>query len=331
MMRRAGLLALAFAGAVQAAPCDRGCLQALADRVLDSMAAGDASTLPLAQPYAATENSVPSAPVMMAAWRSVSAAPRRFYAIDAVSQQVFIVASVDEGARPTLLWGRLRAAGGRLAEIELYENRSRGQGGYQFGGEGPANFPAAWTAAVAADRLPSRHVLLGHGRAIFDSRRRALPAAPGCVLMENGKVVEEHPEVAAEVAGGAAPPAGETKRVNIPCGLPPQRPTDAKARTEIVDELQGIVVSQGVVHGVAEPMIVTTPAESAFVPEQILAPYAAMLKKQQASGRYGAPALKPMPASAAAAEVHRVYDGQVQGQLLLVNLGAPGSRSPWAP
>jgi hypothetical protein len=54
-----------------------------------------------------------------------------------------------------------------------------------------------------------------------------------------------------------------------------------------------------------------------------------MLRKQQATGKYTQPALRAMPATAAAAEVHRIYDGQVQGQLLLVNIGAPGSHSPW--
>jgi hypothetical protein len=33
--------------------------------------------------------------------------------------------------------------------------------------------------------------------------------------------------------------------------------------------------------------------------------------------------------TAATAEPHRTYDGKLQGLHLLVNLGAPGSRSPW--
>lgn len=310
--------------------CDRACLSALADQLLDTMVAHDPARLPLATRYAATENSVPAAPTMMTAWRSVTAVKDRFYAIDAASQQVFLVVGLAEGPNDTLLWGRLKVQQRRLAEIELYENRSRAQGGYQFAGNGPAHFPKPWSELVDAARVPPRATLQTHAKAIFAGRGATLPAAPGCVLMENGKVVEEHAEVAAEVSGSAAPAVADGGMVPIPCGLPPQRPTDPKARADIVDEVQGVVVAMATVHGSAQPMVVSTPTESAFVPDQILAPYAAMLKKQQASGRYTAPALRPMPATAAAAEVHRLYDGRLQGQLLLVNLGAPGSHSPWS-
>lgn len=329
------LALLLLAGSAHAtstpAACDRVCLKGLADQLLDSMVAHDPSKLPLTQPYAATENSVPSALNMMAAWRTTTAAPAsgRFYVIDPVSQQVFLVVSVKEGGNDTFLTGRLRAQDGRLAEVELYQNRSRGQGGYQFGGAGPANFPSAWTVPVERSRIPDRMTLLQHGQSVFNAGLKNLPAANGCVLMENGKVVEEHAEVAAEVAGGPPPKADANGMVPIPCGMPPERPTDPLARTSIVDEVQGIVVTQATVHGTAQPLIITTPTESAFVPDQILAPYMTMLKKQQGSGKHNAAAIRPLPATAAAAELHRVYDGKVQGQLLLVNIGAPGSRSPW--
>lgn len=117
--------------------------------------------------------------------------------------------------------------------------------------------------------------------------------------------------------------------VPVPCGNPPNRPTDKHARTTIIDEEQGVVVSMAVVHGVAEPYLVTNPTESAFVPSALLQPYVDMLKQQQSSGRYAAPAVRPLPATAAVAEVHRIYDAKLQGLHLLVNLGAPGSRSPW--
>jgi hypothetical protein len=117
--------------------------------------------------------------------------------------------------------------------------------------------------------------------------------------------------------------------VPVPCGNPPNRPTDKYARTTIVDEEQGVVVSMAVVHGVAEPYLVTNPTESAFVPRSLLQLYADMLNKQQSSGRFKAAAVRPMTATAAVSEVHRVYDGKLQGLHLLVNLGAPGSKSPW--
>lgn len=335
----AGLLAAsvgmstgAAAQAQDGAACDRACLKGLADKVLDSMTAHDPSTLPLAREYAATENSVPAALNMMVAWQTAGAVTDRFYVIDPVSHQLFLVATLAEGPYATLVYGRIKAQGNRIAEVELYENRARGQGGFQYSGKGLANMPREWTAQVGRERLPTRAALLKEGRAVFDSRLKGVPSAPACVLMENGKVVAEHAEVAQAVGGGApgeGPAANADGSVPIPCGTPPARPTDPKARVEIVDELQGIVVSQAVVHGITEPYLATTPTESAFVPSQIHAPYRKMLDEQKRAGKNTAPALKAMEATGAAVEIRRVYDGKLQGQHLLVNLGAPGSRSPW--
>lgn len=316
--------------ALQAQACDRACLQDLSDQLLDSIAARDPSKLPLAADYAATENSTPSAPNMMVAWRTATAVQGRFYVIDTVSQQVLVMATLQEGSYATLLYGRIKAQQGKIAELELFENRSRGQGGFQYSGEVLKGLPAAWTAPVAAERLPTRAALLQHGRSIFNNKLKAMPAAGTCVLMENGTVVAEHADVAQAVSGGAAPQnVNADGTVPIPCGIPPMRPTDRLARTDIVDEVQGIVVSQSVIHGEAEPYLATNPAESAFVPYQVLAPYSKMLAEQKRSGKFVMPALRPMAATGAVMEVHRVYDGKVQGQHLLVNLGAPGSRSPW--
>lgn len=338
---RLAALALTVASAsiaAQAQPvgaCDRACLAGLADQLLNAMAAHDPSHLPLGQTYRATENSIPAALGMMTAWRTVTGVKGRYYVIDPASHQLFLMASVAEGANDTFLYGRIKVAGRQLSEVELFENRSRGQGGFQYGAEGPANLPAEWTSPVGPERLPTRAALLAAGRAVFDDRLDSPPASPDCVLMENGKVVAEHPEVAQAVSDASqAHKAGKAFRPNpdgtipIPCGAPKPRPTDPAARTEIVDELQGLVVSQGVVSGVVEPYLATSPTESAFVPDQILGPYAAMLEKQRAGPPHG-PAVSAARATAAAAEVHRIYDGKLQGQMLLVNLGAPGGRSPW--
>jgi hypothetical protein len=323
-----GIASSAHAQAQGTAQCDRACLKGLADKVLDSMVAHDPSKLPLAREYAATENSVPAALNMMVAWQTAGAVTDRFYVIDAVSHQLFMVATVAEGPYATLLYGRMRVQGDRIAELEIFENRSRGQGGFQYGGKALANMPREWTTVVGRERLPGRATLLKQGRAIFDSRQKALDAAASCVLMENGKVVAEHAEVA-QAVGGTPGKVNADGSVPIPCGAPPQRPTDSKARVEIVDEVQGIVVAQAVVHGVTEPYLATTPTESAFIPNQILAPYHKMLEQQKRSGKNTSPALKTMAATGAVVEIHRVYDNKLQGQHLLVNLGAPGSRSPW--
>ena len=314
-----------------AAPsCDRPCLTGFADKLVASIVAHDPTNLPLSPVYAATENSVPSALGMMVIWRTATAAKSRYDVIDPESAQVFLITTISEGPNDTLLFGRLKIRGNLIAEIELYTNRSRGQGGFQFDPDGPAHFPTAWTIPIGPERRASRAQLLEAGRSIFDTSVPAPDVAPGCVIMENGKVVAENPEVLEHIGPTQNNPAvNPDGTVSVPCGNPPNRPTDKQARTTIIDEEQGVVVSLAVVNGIAEPYVITHPTESAFVPDALLQPYVAMLKKQQASGKFMDPAIREMSATAVTAELHRIYDGKLQGLHLLVNLGAPGSRSPW--
>ena len=320
--------------------CDRPCLKGFADKLVASIVAHAPASLPLSRAYAATENSVPSALGMMVIWRTATAAKSRYYVIDPESAQVFLITTLSEGPNDTLLFGRLKLQGNLIAEIELYTNRSRGQGGFQFDPDGPAHFPTAWTAPIGPERRASRAQLLEAGRSIFDTSVPAPEVAPGCVIMENGKVVAENPEVLKHIGPTqndtpkvkdekANPVVNSDGTVSVPCGNPPNRPTDKQARTSIIDEEQGVVVSLAVVNGIAEPYVITHPTESAFVPDALLQPYVDMLKKQQASGKFTGPAIREMSATAVTAELHRIYDGKLQGLHLLVNLGAPGSRSPW--
>jgi len=316
-----------------AAPaCDRACLKGFADELVASIVAHDPASLPLSRVYAATENSVASALGMMVIWRTATAAKSSFYVIDTESAQVFLITTISEGPDDTLLFGRLQIQNRLITEIEIYTNRSRGQGGFQFDPDGPAHFPSAWTLPVGPERRASRAQLLEAGRSIFDPSLKAPDVAPGCVIMENGKVVAENPEVLKHIGptqNDAHPAVNPDGTVPVPCGNPPDRPADKHARTSIIDVEQGIVVSLAIVHGIAEPYVITHPTESAFVPDSLLQPYVGMLTKQQASGAFTAPAIRQMPATAVTAELHRIYDGKLQGLHLLVNLGAPGFRSPW--
>jgi len=88
-------------------------------------------------------------------------------------------------------------------------------------------------------------------------------------------------------------------------------------------------VSIAVATGIAEPHLITTPTESALVPNSLLQPYTDMLGKQQTSGRFTEPALRPMPATNVTAQLIRVYDGKIQGLHMLPNLGPTGFHSPW--
>lgn len=328
-----GLLAASAAAPAADAPCDRSCLAGLADALVASLVAHSPAAVPLASQYLATEEGQPAALPMMTLWRTVTGAKNKFYVIDPVSAQVFLIVTLAEGANDTLLFGRLKADGAKLSQIELYADRSRANGGFQFDGNGAANFPAAWTLQLKPGQRASRAELLKAGLSIFDSGVEGPVPAAGCVLMENGKVVGEDPQVLKSISSSNTDvsklPRNADGTVQIPCGVPSDRPTDRQARTDIVDEQQGIVVSLAVVNGMVEPYVITNPTDSAFVPLSMLSAYTGMLKKQQDSGSYAAPALRPMPASLAVAELYRIYDGKLQGMMMLQNMAPVGAGSPW--
>jgi len=315
------------------APCDRVCLGAIGEQFIASIAAKDPSRVQRTRTYAATENGVASALEMMTIWRTATGAQKSHFIIDTPSQQVFVIAAIGEGSGDALLFGRLKAEGRLVSEIEFYTNRSRGDGGFAFDAKGLAQLPAPWTDVIAPARLPTRARLQELGRGIFDMSIAGPPDSVSCDIVENGQIVGEDPEILLALAPPEAvkgrnmtPRADGT--VTVPCGTPPERPTDPKARV-IVDEQSGIALGLATIDGATQPYLVTKPTLSAFVPFAILAPYAKKLREQEASGKYTAPALRSMPATATVAHVIRVYDGKLQAMHLLVHLGPPGSHSPW--
>lgn len=326
-----GAHAAPSASSPAAAACDRNCLSQAADQVLSSIVAHDPGKLPLARYYRATENGVPAALPMMTIWQTVSRADNRYYVIDPVTQQLFLLANLTEGQHHSLLFGRIKLEEGKVSEIEFYVDRSRSDAGFVFDPVALGRLPAAWTAKVAASRLPTRAQLLEAGKSIFDVSIEGPPPAEACRMMENGAPVAEDAEVLQYVGGGAPTlPLNPDGSVPIPCGAPPIRPTDPDARTDIVDEVQGIVVSFGTITGYAQPYLITHPTTSAFVPVSLGQPYQDLLKAQRASGKYGKqPEIAPMLASITVAQMHRYYDGKLQGMHLLEKIGPVGGRSPW--
>jgi hypothetical protein len=151
--------------------------------------------------------------------------------------------------------------------------------------------------------------------------------------MENGRIVGENPEVLKSIMNGKVDISllqrNDDGTVQIPCGVAPDRPTDKNARADIIDEQQGIVISLAIVEGMVEPYLATTPTDSAFVPNSMLSSYVTMLRQQQLSGKYTSPALRPLPASLAVAELYRIYDGKLQGMMMLQNMAPSGAKSPW--
>jgi hypothetical protein len=304
------LLALATSAQGGTPACNRECLNSLADRLIASLATHTPGSLPLAATYAATEEGQPAALPMMTLWRTVTATRNPYYIIDPMTEQIFLIVTISEGANESLLYGRIKSPNGQLSEIELYTNRSRANGGFQFDAAGSMNFPDAWTVPVEQSRRASRAELLQAGRSIFDTGVPSPAIASTCVLMENGKIVWENPDVLKSIAPVsldiARIPRNPDGTVQIPCGSPPERPTDKNARTNIIDEERGIVVSFATVYGMVEPYPVTDPTGSAFVPNSMLGAYTQMLKKQRDLSQYTRPSLQAMPAALTVAELYRI-------------------------
>jgi hypothetical protein len=328
-----GLAAVCAGVHAQQVSCDRACLSSHADTLLDSMVSHTIAKLPLNAEYAATADGQPAGLPMMTLWRTVTSVKNKYYVVDPTSSQIFLIATLSEGPNDALLFGRLKVMDNKLSEIELYTDRSRANGGFQFDAAGSANFPVAWTTTLEPKQKSSRAELLKSGRSIFDNTIDGPTPAAGCVLMENGKIVGEDPEVLKSIS---ATPLDKSKQsfnpdgtVQIPCGVPPGRPIDKKARTDLVDEERGIVLSFAVVSGMVEPYLATNPAVSAFVPFAMLSPYTDMLKKQQDSGKFKIPAMRPMAAALTVAELYRIYDGKLQGMMMLQNMAPTGAASPW--
>jgi len=331
-------LSLAPNAVAQDDSCNRACLKGLAEQLVSAIVTHDDSKLPLTQEYASTEDSIGVSVNSMNIFRSATASRDPFYIIDPVTHQLYLYVTIAEGPTEVLFFGRIKSEGRKLAEIEVFESRSRGQDGIAFkNGKGPTPLPVEWTQPVAKNRLPTRAELQKWGDSMFNTFLSPPESSPDCVLFEEGKIVEENAELLKSISDKAGPPKkGKAYIVNpdgtvpVPCGGgSPHRPPYFNAKTDILDEEQGIVVSRATLHGETVPYIVTTPTESVYVPYELLPPFIAHLGEQRASGKYPLPSIKPMGVTSITSHIYRIYDSKLQGMMLLFNLAPPGAHSPW--
>jgi len=353
---------------------DRQGLKDLADLLLASIAKHDASMLPLAPSYAMTKNNAPSSPGMADLWRTVTGyqPPAEFqYVIDTPAQQAFVVAEVDEGGVPNLLWGRLRVEDALITELELYIGRSNGDSGFMFDPTGLRNMPAEWTAAVPDGQQASREQLTEVARSVFDTDHGTPETSQEAYLIENGervmgditveKMRELLPwateEMFARVAREHALPKAYdqpgygnliedrskwAELIGLGCDLMADRPVDKDARI-LVDEVQGTVVSFGMVPGHTYPSFYWwyPILETAFVPESMLLDNQSRHENADSDPNFNPnvgrdPALpviplsRPVPAVLSTVEVFRFYDDKIQGEHRLMQIQPVGSTSPWS-
>ena len=329
---RAASAALLLAGGLLsttafAQSCDRACLAGLVDQVVASMPKHDPDKLPLAQVYAATENSHPAALGMMTAWRTITAAGKpALLALDVQRGGAYFALPVNEAGSKTALWGRIKVADRKISEIEIFLNRSRGDHGFSFSADQmPANYkvlmsPPARRAKTARDELEKI------AAASFDAADPyKLDSAPGCQFTEVGTlVIESGLDDVPHKAGDPDPEAP------LGCMFPPFRPTDKKARVIAVDDETGLVVTAAVIKGMVYPYPWRGHMMSAFIPDDMKAPQQVQdewIARKKKEGRTGL--LAPAAATAEVMQVIQVYDGKMHASQINVYLSGPDGHSDW--
>jgi hypothetical protein len=302
-------------------------LKRYADLLVESMVAHDPGVLPLADRYAATENSIPGSLGMMTSWRTVSGVRQMGqYVADEPAGQIFFTACLDERGSSTAFWARLKVEAGRLSEIEMYSSRSRAESGFVMLADEIGTYPNGWTSPIPDGGRASRDELHRLGEAIFDGRAPAPEADPDCLLMEVGGVVLEDPEYLDLLMTGELQERVSSEPRSIPAGLGPDRPSDPKARVVAIDEEQGVVVAIGVIPGFVSPYVVTKTTESCFVPAEMIHMHYKTLRPEMFAGRR---MLVEMPAVAVNCELVRMHSGKIQGIQLFNKMQAPGGGTPW--
>ena len=324
-------LGLAPAAHAQSA-CDRSCLSAIVDKVVNSMAAHNPDVLPLATVYKASENSHPAALGMMTLWRSVTKAHQPdFLAIDVPAGQAFLAMQISEGGGLSVLWGRVKVVDRKITELELFVNRSRGDHGFSFSAQQLPENLRPWMSPPAQRKRATRAELEALAHVTF-AASGDIPYAvgPKCSFIEAGSHVID-PGLD-DVPPPPMPPGPPAMDRNGPlgCAAPAQRPVDSQARSLVIDEQLGIVVVGAIIPGTVFPYPFYGHMMSAFIPSRMAEPTDAQQKwfERKALAKKW-PLLEPTPASGDTMEVYQVYDGQLQGHQINVHVGPEGMKSSW--
>lgn len=321
---------LARAKAVRSA-CNRRCMSRIVDKVVKSMVAHDPYILPLAPVYEATENSHPAALGMMELWRTVTKAGTKtgrpnFLAIDPVTGEAFFLMQVHEAGDLSVAWGRIKVVHRKITQLELFVNRSRGDHGFSFSAKDlPVNVHS-WMHPPANRVRATRAQLERLGQAAFDSSDHLkVKIARDCQFLEVGWHVID------PGLPGFGPRRADPDKP-LGCGWPPDRPTDLKARTIVIDQKFGVVVDAAIVRGHVYPYPYFGHMMSAFIPDDMKQAQKRQDRWYRQMMREGeGPLLKPGAATGVVMQVLQFYDGRLQGLQINVHLEGPGARSVWLP
>lgn len=184
-------------------PCDRQCLQELADTYLRALLAHDARSLPLAEGARFTETGQ-ELQLGDGFWHTVSGGGGfRLYVPDVQSGQIGFLGTLREFDTPVLMALRLKVVNRRISEIEtqFYRHGSgpawadAGVAALDAGGTDPA-----WLTAIAPASRATREVLIAAAAAYLSGMehydpKATYPLAPDCIRLENGARVTHNPHI----------------------------------------------------------------------------------------------------------------------------------------
>jgi hypothetical protein len=185
----AGAIALA-----QTPACDRACLIRTADRYFEALVAHDPSRAPLAADVKFVEN-IARTTVGEGLWKTASAVPSTFRidVADPVSQQIGVIAVMQESGKPIQIGLRLKLAAGKITEAEHLVVRTlseRNLGNLQ------KPRPGLLVTLEPAERLPRERMLkigASYYDALDDNQGSLAPFADDCVRRENGMQTNFNP------------------------------------------------------------------------------------------------------------------------------------------
>jgi hypothetical protein len=202
------VLALALAcalagGRVEAARCDRACLEGIAARYLDALAARDPSKAPLAKDLRYAENNV-VLPLPDGLWRTATGVGRyRLLVTDTTWQTIGLYAKAQENGAPVLLATFLKVADGRITEIDAQVARMTDTTGSgtpanlredQLGDAPRRQFLTALPAAARRSRAELAAIANSYYTGLENNRGEKVPPfADDCLRLENGTQTSGRP------------------------------------------------------------------------------------------------------------------------------------------
>lgn len=183
-------------------PCDRACLLQIADQYLAALVAHDPSKVAFADNAKFVENITAMKPGE-GLWKTASAAPTTFKIVvpDPVSEEIGLIAVMQEDSKPIELALRLRIVNKKIAQAEHLIARN-------LAANSLTNLQTprpGLLAPVPANERSSRDYMLNAGMAYYDALVAGLgslaPFADDCVRRENGMQTNANPAPATPGVG----------------------------------------------------------------------------------------------------------------------------------